>query len=90
MAEFDGSQCMVCVPEDMPMQAVKHSQMARDMSVPLYQRARDDVREAGSGDGSSDDQLGKERDNELVEILSVLVSAQFVLGRAFSGLGKSV
>ena len=74
--------------EDMPAQAVKHSQTARDMGAPLYQRLRDDIGETGSESGS-DDLLSRQKD-ELVEVLSVLFLAQFVLGRAFCCLNKLI
>jgi tetratricopeptide (TPR) repeat protein len=69
---------------DMPAQAVKHSQAARDMAVPLIQRLRDNV---GDAENSSDDLLCAQKD-ELVEVLSVVSLAQLVLGRAFCSLNK--
>ena len=76
--------------EDMPMQAVKHSQTAVDMTIRLYQKLKGDMIETGSENYGDDDQLGKRSNQNLIEILTVLSSAHFGLGKALFALGKLV
>ncbi|XP_062513612.1 tetratricopeptide repeat protein 23-like [Corticium candelabrum] len=74
--------------QDMPMQAVKHSQTAVDMTIRLYQKLKGDMIETGSENYGDDDQLGKRSNQNLIEILTVLSSAHFGLGKALFALGK--